>query len=361
MGPGLIPNARFDTDKRKLAGVLLAISITVCFFPTGRLAPLINGNGGTVNSGIQFAALMGNLIAFAMGILGGALAWAELVHDYGNANITFGISIFEILAFVPYITDIVMIGKAANTGKAFIPPMYNPSSGDVWFVGVMGMLGAGTFCLFLFGSYALLVMSIYEYQRGNPQSRNARYYRGRLAFYSAVMAIAGLAQLMLGAFVLNKYGGGPLKAPVVVAMFVVFFPEISVFVGLVFVVNGLWGIMRGMSKPNDHYFAFSMFFQYLCTQVMMVCTQTWWAPAAANNSHAPPTLSALTLGVSLIPTFLDYLGRTMPEETTQEYYYGDQNESAALTKGPQKSVGVEQAQPTNSVTYEEDLLEDVHV
>ena len=140
MGPSsalgtAVGNRRFQADKSKLAGVLMAISITVCFFPLARLAPFINGDGETVTSGIEFAALVGNLIAWVMGILGMGLAWAEMVHEASNANFTFAVSVFEILAFVPYVTDIVMIGKAANGGTAFIPAAYEPTESDVWFVG----------------------------------------------------------------------------------------------------------------------------------------------------------------------------------------------------------------------------------
>lgn len=376
MGPPLVGNYRFEADKRKLAGVLLAISITVCFFPLARLAPFINGKGETADSGIAFAALMGNLIACAMGLLGMTLAWMELVHEYGNANFTFGVSIFEILAFVPYVTDIVMIGKADNTVAVppLIPGIYNPTADDVWFVKAMGMLGAGTFCLFLFGSYALLVMSLHAYHKNDPYTRNAGYYRTRLTFYSAVMAVAGLAQLMLGAFVLDKYGSGPLPAPVVVAMFLIWFPEISVFVGLVFVLNGLYGMYRGMFKQTDYNFAITMWFQMLCTLILMVGVQTWYAPGD-KMAKAVPTLASLTLGVSLMPIFLDYLGRTMPEDITEDYYYSSAQEMQALSNNnkyqmsdgaPMKSIGVEQYVKPQVGEYEEyvpddEIMGDLHV
>lgn len=326
MGPPVdmnkVGNYRFQSDKRRVAGVLLAISITVCFFPLARLAPLINGNGMTADSGIQLSALIGNLIAMTMGIMGISLAWAELVHDYSNARLTLGVAIFEVLAFIPYVTDIVMIGKAANTGKAFIPPVYNSTSSDVWFVGAMGMIGAATFCLFLFGSYALLVTALHAYHAGTPETRNAGYYRSRLAFYSAVMAIAGCAQLALGSFVIIKFGNGPLPAPVTVAMFMIWFPEINVFMGTLFVCNGLYGMYRGFSKPNNHYFAFTMWLQMVCTLLLMVLVQTSYAP---GNAMAPaaPTIACLTLGVSLTPIFLDSMARNLPEQITPDYYFGN--------------------------------------
>lgn len=352
MGPPLVGNSRYEAHKNKIAGILLAISITVAWFPLARLAPLINGDGMTVSSGIEFAALVGNLIALAMGLLGMTVSWMELVHEYSNANFTFGISIFEILAFVPYVTDIVMIGRAANTGTAFNVQVHGGDESDVWFVGVMGMIGAGTYCLFMFGSYALLVMSLHAFQSNEPFTRNAGYYRARLTFYSAVMAIAGLAQMILGAFVLSKFGSGPISPPIAVAMFMVWWPEIAVFVGLIQICNGLYGMYRGLNKVQDHTFAMTMWFQLLCILLLMICFQTWYAPGATMG-QATPTLASLTLGMSLTPIFLDYLGRTLPEEITHEYYYSSAEDVAALTttskQTEMKMVGVEQAMAPRKV------------
>ena len=291
-----------------------------------RLAPLINRDGETVKSGIDMAALVGNLIALALGLLGMAVSWAELVHDTFHPQVTLGVMIFEILAFIPYITDIVMIGKMANTGAAFIPAMYNPTESQVWFVGILGMLGAATFCLFLFGSFALLATALYAYHSSTPESPEAvqkyyaGYYRTRLMFYSAVMFVAGFVQMVLGAFVIHNFGNGPLPAPVTVAMFMVHFPEICVFVGLVYMANAVYGTYRGLTRQTDSYFAVTMWFQLLCTIILMVLVQCSFAPGNAM-AQAIPTLGALTLGVSLTPMFLDSMARSMPEVVSFEYYF----------------------------------------
>ena len=333
----------YITDKRRLAGVFLAISITVTFFPLARLAPLINRDDMTVKSGIEFSALVGNLIALTMGLLGISVSWAELVHDTFHPQVSFGIMVFEIAAFIPYFTDLAMIGKMANTGTAFIPAFYTPSESQVWFVGAMGMMGAATFCLSLFGSYALLATALYAYHASTAESPepvqkyNAGYFRGRLIFYSAVMWIAGFAQLALGAFVIQNFGNGPLPAPVTVAMFMVNFPEICVFVGLVYMLNAMYGIYRGLNQQTDSYFAMTMWFQLLCTIILMVLVQTSYAPGGAM-AQATPTLASLTLGVSLTPIFLDSMARSMPEEFTVDYYFTDKKnedvdlEEALMTK-----------------------------
>jgi len=217
-----------------------------------------------------------------------------------------------------------MIYKGAEAGPEaamFIPAMYNPTSSDVWFVGAMGMIGAATFCLFLFGSYALLMGILQSYHAGAPEKYNAGYYRGRLIFYSAVMAIAGLAQMSLGTYVIDKFGNGPLPAPITAAMFVVYFPEINVCVGLMYVANGLWGMLIGLARQMDGYFAISMCIQLVCTLILMVLVQTSYAPGGVM-AEAIPTLASLTIGVSLTPIFLDSMARITPEQITHEYYHG---------------------------------------
>jgi hypothetical protein len=100
----------------------MAISITVAYFPLARLAPLINRDGLTADSGIELALLIGNLCAMAMGIMGMTIGWMSLIHGYSNPRLTGALLIVEQTALIPYVSDIVNIGKLANTGAAFIPP-----------------------------------------------------------------------------------------------------------------------------------------------------------------------------------------------------------------------------------------------
>jgi hypothetical protein len=85
----------------------------------------------------------------------------------------------------------------------FQSPVYSPSKADVAFVGAMGILGVLCYGICFLGSLAFMAFSIYAYQVGKPGDRGAGYYRGRLAFYSGLLVIVGLAQLMLGAYILR--------------------------------------------------------------------------------------------------------------------------------------------------------------
>ncbi len=65
------------------------------------------------------------------------------------------------------------------------------------------MIGIFCYGTFYLGTLAFMTFSIYAYQAGKPGDRSASYYRGRLTFYSGLLTIVGLAQLMLGAYVLR--------------------------------------------------------------------------------------------------------------------------------------------------------------
>jgi len=188
-------------------------------------------------------------------------------------------------------------------------------------MGILGVLCYGTFFV---GSLAFMAFSIYAFQAGKPGDRASGYYLGRLSFYSLLLIIVGLAQLMLGSYVLSNFGSGPLpNGAISVAMFVVYFPEISVFVGLVYVLNGLFGLGRYFSvlpsSPDNHTFQFSIGFQYLCTLVLMIITQFSLSPGA-GYAAAAPSVACLTLGAHVLPAFLDYKARTTPDVLSSAYF-----------------------------------------
>ena len=105
-------------------------------------------------------------------------------------------------------------------------------------------------------------------------------------------------------------------------MFVVWFPEISVFVGLIYILNGIFGSARSFGmvfNPNDNTFQMTMAFQYLCTLVLMILTQIAWAPGGVDAAAAP-SVACLTLGAHVLPAFLDYKARSTPEVLPSDYY-----------------------------------------
>lgn len=79
----------------------------------------------------------------------------------------------------------------------------------------------------------------------------------------------------------------------------------------------------------------------------------------AMMNFATPTLASLTLGVSLTPTFLDYLARTQPEDITEDYYYGE--ETLALKKHMTELPDIVMGEEDSYVLPNYVLKDDVHV
>uniref|UniRef100_A0A7S1GQX7 Uncharacterized protein n=1 Tax=Cyclophora tenuis TaxID=216820 RepID=A0A7S1GQX7_CYCTE len=350
-----IGNERYQADLRQFAGVLFGLSICATFFPLANVAGRIGPDGTTADEGIPLASLVAGLCVILIGITGMLTGYLCLVHDYSNKYLTGFLLLWVQTAFIPYITDMTDVGKTARTGKGFIPTSYNPTEGEVRFVGAMGILGIFCYGACFLGSLAFMTFALYAYQVGKPGDRASGYYRGRLGFYCILVTLAGLAQLMLGAFCISNFGNGPLEPFIGVAMFTVSFPEISVVVGLVYILNGLYGLLRSVgvikASENDHSFQIGMAFQYICTLVLMIIVQISYLPGN-TQAAAAPSRACLTLGAHVLPAFLDFKMRTTPEVLPMDFYGLD------VVNDDDEGVAVEEqaddANKTNNVNKEDD-------
>jgi hypothetical protein len=197
--------------------------------------------------------------------------------------------------------------------------------------------------------------SLYAYQSEKPGDRSGAYYRGRFRFYGGLTTLVGLAQLMLGSYIQSKFGPGPLDEPVAVAMFVVNFPGISIFVGLVYLLNGFFGMARAFrlikAGENNHIYQMTMALQYLCTLILMVIVQMSYSPGD-RFAPAAPSVSCLTLAAHVFPAYLDFKARTTPEVLPANYYGVEEEQeqeqeeyapdiSADITEDVEKQLSVE--------------------
>jgi hypothetical protein len=107
--------------------------------------------------------------------------------------------------------------------------------------------------------------------------------------YIFCLFLVGLAQLMLGSYILKNFGEGPLENGAIgVAMFLVNFPEISVFCGAVQLCLSLFGAARIMglfNDPENHTYQFFALFSWFCTVSMQNLTQIAYAPAGMVSSN----------------------------------------------------------------------------
>jgi hypothetical protein len=287
---------RFKSDKRQLGGLLMLIGVYTLLSPMAKLVILVGPNGTTASEGIPFSGLTGSILIIFMGLASIPTGYLQFVHDWGHKYLTGFLILFTQLAWMPFITDFIDVVKAARSGAAFIPPAYDPSEGDVKFVGAMGMMGILGYGTGFLGSLAFVQFSLYAFQAGKPDARrNGSYYKGHLTFYSFCFLVVGLSQLMLGSYVLKNFGSGPLESgPVAVAIYMVHFPEISIFVGVVQVLNALFGMARSFGMHNgadDHIFQVITYSQWLCTITFQIFVEV--AHASSGDAVAAASMQIM--------------------------------------------------------------------
>jgi hypothetical protein len=113
---------------------------------------------------------------------------------------------------------------------------------------------------------------------------------------------------------------------------VVHFPIVCIALGLIQMINGLWGMARGMgygilksknaNATHNHHdvsFQMSLLLSWILQIILQVILQVGYAPAEFLTSAAP-TITALTFGLHLMPAFLDYKGQSMLETMSADYY-----------------------------------------
>jgi hypothetical protein len=359
--PG-VASLRYQSETRQAAGLLLATGIFAIVLPLTDVASLIDGTGNTPDSGIPFFLLLGGLCIIATGLGSVYVGYNQLVNDWGNKNITAALLVFLQTGYILYITIIVDIGKKARTGAAFVPAEYEPSESDVKFVGAMGILSILSYAFTTVGSVAFFLFSLYAYQTGKPEQRPAGYYRKRMFVYCGMLAVAGLSQLLLGIYIVNMVGGGKLeKGPIGVAVYVVYFPAITVLLGAFQVYNAIWGIARASSRPSadaeySNTFQLSMYASWFSQVVLQVIVQIGYADGA-TLAAATTTVLALSFGLNLMPAYLDQKMYSVPEVIEPSYYY-DEGDSTALAMEQKdlESVSdekdVESGEPVDNIASE---------
>ena len=167
-----------------------------------------------------------------------------------------------------------------------------------------------------------MVFCLHAYNTGNVGERSGSYFEGRLGFYSGVLAFGGLVQLMLGAFCRLNFGSVLTAGPVQAALLTVTYPTISVIIGFLQVLNGVWGIARSVGYhqgPNDIIFPISLAVQWLVVISAQCVAQIAYLPGGML-AVAAPTFAAISLGINLMPAFLDHKMRTLPRSFSADYY-----------------------------------------
>jgi hypothetical protein len=383
--PAAVGNERFRSERRQIGGLMLLLGTCVAFQPLANIASLIgtDDDDEAASTPLERASLAAGFCQVAFGGMSMMVGYLSLVHTYGNANLSAFLILLTQMAWVPFITNIVTVGKDAfgtlptdfvisNSSTTittitttiifeeefvvnpFIPSIYLPNERDVHFFGAMGILGYIAYGVAFFGSLAFTEFTLYAFDMNNPMARNAEYYRGRLLFYTLLLVLAGMSQLLLGAYSLTEYGNGPLEPPLVVAMYTISFPEISITLGILQMLVGYFGLARYLGSvpvgPKDHEYQVMLLVHFILMIGLQYLTQIGYAPddqgaATGTGTGTIISLVLLSVGLNMLPAFLDYKMRTMPQQpvvVTKEYFGITSFSGGAKPKG---GIGIEKLEP----------------
>ena len=319
---------RLMSDRRQFGGMLLVFSAAALTFPLANIATLVGPDGTTASEGIPLTSLIASIFVATIGIVGMITGYLSLVHDFNHKYLSASLVALSQLAWVPFITDMTAVGRAARSGQAFIPDAYDPTATDVRFVGAMGILGILSYGTAFLGSLSFIAFAMHSYNVGKPQTRSGSYYRSRFAFYTLVSVVAGLSQLLLGSYLIATIGNGPYREGAVgVAVYFVNYPEISVVVGLVQLVNAAFAAARyfgavGGNDANSHAFQLTSLFQWIVMLTLQIMTQVAYSPGGTAAARAP-SAAMMMLALTLLPAYLDAKMRSVPDVLPEEYYRAD--------------------------------------
>lgn len=206
----------------------------------------------------------------------------------------------------------------------FVPAVYDPTVTDVRFMGAMSFLALVAYAVGFIGSLAFMAFSMHAIQKGKPEDRGSNYFRGRARAYNALFVLAGATQLAIGAYSLNHFGQGPLPAPISPGVYgVIYFPEISITVGVLQMLTASIGFIRSLHKTSNVPARNAMFqalclFTYAAMISMQNLAQISYAPGGEAAALAP-TLGCMYFGIVFMPAFLDWKMNHVPENL--EGYY----------------------------------------
>lgn len=317
---------RLKADYRMYSGLLLTLGLCAAY---GSFADIVSLTGNpTVDAGLPLATLLAGIVQAFLGFACMGVGFMGVVMDKKSTLYTTIATASIQLAWLPFLVGLTSIGMGAVSDPSvnpFIPfDAYNPSAAAVKFLGAMSFFGLVSYAIGFIGSLGYMGFSMHAIAAGAPGDRSGLYHRGRAKLYNGLLMLAGFTQLAIGSFIINTYGNGPLPAPIFAVVYpVIFFPEISVTVGLLQMVVGAIGIARSLRAPKEDdstWFQYLCFFMYICMMSMQILSQIAYAPDG-TGAAAAPTLGCIYFGLAFMPGFLDWKSNHVPNSL--EGYYDE--------------------------------------
>jgi hypothetical protein len=347
-----IGTLRYESHLREFAALALLMGIVNIIQPLSNVTYLI-AKGETPSDGTRLWILVGGLCLIAVGVVSVFFSYHFLVHnghtDFFMKNLLLVLLVGVQTGYVLYITYMVHFGKNARkdvSENLFIPLEYDPSESDVRVVASMAIFAVLTYAFALVGSLAFFLFAMYAFINGKPELRPATYFRGRMLFYSFVLALAGFTQLLMGSYVHKNFADDSGELPygsIFVPFYVVMFPAINIVIGGLQTLFGLWGMLRSLhvsifvigtdhheTQSYDKTFQIAMFGSWFLQLVLQFITQIGYEPGPDYGSA--PQFFCLAVGLNLMPAYLDYKMRSLPEVIDKVEYYGFQPDAPAVAR-----------------------------
>jgi len=358
----------FQSDMRQVGGVLMLLSFAALINPLAGIVSAFGPNGPfysesgpfyTDPSSNEVWILVGNFCVFIWGTIGVLTGYMACVHDWSHKWLNIFMMYAIQTAWIGYIAGMSAAGQGGRLSardNVFIPLSYLPNDTDVRFVGAMGILGIMAYGFAFAGSVAFMVWLLHAYTVGSPETRSGDYFKGRMIFYCGVLAWAGFIMFILGCWCRARFGKNELLVPVSVAMWTVSRTGIFIFTGMVQMFNGFWGLFRvyGLFETKPNFYQYSLAFQWL----LVLCFQDIMSLALVTPfmAHHAPSLAAFSLGLSLMPAFLDHKRTSLPATFPADYYGvpdgGDGDGEGSHHKGDDIEIAKEAAVVEEAVDYE---------
>lgn len=318
---------RLQSDMRQFGGLLMLLSFCLLIMPLANIVSAFGPTGANSKdpSTIPFWGMIAGLCVFVTGVMGVFAGYMATVHDWSHRYLNITLMIIIQTAWIGYITDMTAVGRASKLPaemNGFIPLAYDPEDIDVKFVGSMGILGIMCYGFAFVGPMAFMVWSLNAYTTGKTDSHGGNYFKGRMDCYSGALVLAGCVEFLLGVWCQARFDMNVLEdGPVTVAFFVVTYPGISIYIGLLQMINGIWGIARarGYLQIKNNIYQVSLGFQWINVLVLQDIVQLSYS-SGGMLAPVAPTLAAWTLGLSLMPAYLDHKMSTLPETFPDDYY-----------------------------------------
>lgn len=317
------------------AGALLVIFGTGAALSSFNLIAVITerGVGAQQVAGFQLPLIAAVLIQLFLGMTSmvmGLIAMFAAPTDNHRFHLLSKILVAVVnLGPFTIILSIIRLVQGSNTSNhdnaddriQFIPKIMNASHGDIRFVVAMGVFSLISVCSTLIGGLTVAALGLCAFVGRQPHGKDRRYYRVRYGYYNLLVIMGGGSQLALGIFLWIKFGSGPFDEAVHIAVYTVYFPVLTTFVGLIQTTVGLYGWLRAVAwlPMSGSCYLYATLSSWIISTILQFLVQPSYAPSLQFDAEGA-TYSAVYLGFFLMPAWLDYVCRHTPPKIAPEYF-----------------------------------------